>query len=192
MATLPDRKQQIMVVHAELIKRVVDACGNALKIDALEPVLKASEKNGWQTLVARIRSILKGQRDAALLNGLDEEDSVIIDAILRGLQDPNTLAALNQPVGPEHAAPGLAVMIYGTARGDAHSLEMIGTMAQQMLSMGDDMARISGRLRDLVDGEREPDKLCKGLGSAAEKLMLGVIAELHKLEQPDEPSSPPN
>jgi hypothetical protein len=184
VSNLPERTQQILSVHAELIRLVVNACGNLEKTNALEPVLKASENNGWTSLVERIRKVLSGHRDPSLLNGLDEEDRVIVDAILRGLQDPSTLAQLEQqPIGPEHAAPGIALMIYGASHGDPQALQMIGTMAQQMMSMGDDMAKIAGRVRALINGEREPEILCKGMQSTGEKLMLNILAELKKMEQ---------
>jgi len=52
----------------------------------------AMEQRGWTNLVAAIRRILAGERDAdTLCESLDSEDSMIVDAILQGLADPSTL-----------------------------------------------------------------------------------------------------
>ncbi len=61
----------------------------------LEEALLGLERRGWTDLVAAIRRILAGERDAdALCANLDPEDSLIIDAILAGLADPSALADL--------------------------------------------------------------------------------------------------
>ena len=37
-------------------------------------------------------------------------------------------------------------------------------------------------MRKLVEGERDPDKLCKGMSAQGESLVLGLLEELGKLE----------
>lgn len=62
---------------------------------AFEQHLASLEKSGWTNLVAAIRCILSGERDAdALCEGLDLEDSMIVEAILAGIADPASLADL--------------------------------------------------------------------------------------------------
>ncbi|HBF34875.1 TPA: hypothetical protein DDW35_09980 [Candidatus Sumerlaeota bacterium] len=61
----------------------------------LEQALSGLEERGWTNLVAAIRRILAGERDAdALCDKLDLEDSMIVEAILSGLTDPATLSDL--------------------------------------------------------------------------------------------------
>jgi len=49
---------------------------------------------GWQNLIAAIQQILNGQRDEDILcKELGIRDSQIIIAILRGINDPETLKA---------------------------------------------------------------------------------------------------
>ena len=48
---------------------------------------------------------------AAIKLGLDEEDSILLDAILRGLDNPATLPALDVQPDGSAAAPGLAALI---------------------------------------------------------------------------------
>ena len=90
MRTFPEQEQQIRQVHGQLIHQVVAACQTAEARAALEPLLQHANDNGWQQLVGVIRKIVDGNRSEALLNGLDEEDSVIIRSILMGLQNPAT------------------------------------------------------------------------------------------------------
>ncbi|HEX9627437.1 MAG TPA: hypothetical protein VGA00_10920 [Acidiferrobacterales bacterium] len=182
MAALPEKTEQIRQAHAGLIHRVVIACQNPGQVPDLETILKQAEDNGWLDLAHAIRQILKGRRDAALLKPLDEEDRVIADSILRGLQDPNTLPDLNAQPDPAQAAPALAAMIHAVGRGDIAALQMLAAMAQQMLQSGGDMARLSGVMNPLVKGEREPEKLTKGMGPQGEKLVLDILAELKRLE----------
>ena len=122
MYTPPDRDQQIRQTHAPLIHQVVMACHNLEARNQLEPMLKMATEQGWSELVNHIRLILDGGRDEALTLGLDEEDTVIIRAILEGIQNPASLPELNQGADPTVAAPGLAHMIHAANRGDAAAL----------------------------------------------------------------------
>ena len=74
-------------------------------------------------------------------------------------------------------------MIHASARGDARAFQLLGNMGEQMSQVGGDMARVAGILRRLVNGERDPDALTKGMGKQAESLTLSVLEELGKLEQ---------
>lgn len=182
MAKLPERDQQIVQAHAALIVGVVQAAQNPALKPQLDEPLRVSEQNGWVSLVAAIRKILDGSRDMALLGGLDEEDSIIVEAILRGLQDPGTLPDPAQSADPTMAAPGLAHMIHQAARGNAEALSLLSHMAEQMTAAGGDMARLGGIMRRLVNGERDVDRLAKGMGAQGESLLNSIVAELGKLE----------
>lgn len=182
MATLPEKDQQIVDAHTGLIHRVVMACQNRDSVPDLEEILKQAEQNGWVQLVAAIRRILAGSRDEAVLNGLDDEDRVIVSTILRGLQNPDTLPDLHSQVDGSMAAPGIAAMIHGARSGNLETLQLLGTMAQQMLKAGGDMARLAGILRPLVQGERDADKLTAGMGIEGQKLVTGILGELAKLD----------
>lgn len=181
MANLPEREQQILLAHAGLIQRVVMAAQQSELQPSLEPILKASEENGWTTLVAAIRRILGGERDARILAGLDEEDRVITEAILRGLHDPASLQALSGAPDPSMAAGGLAGMIDAAAKGDVEALQLLGNMAEQMNGVGGDMARLGGILRRMINGERDPERLSQGMGPQGEQLVTSILNELGKL-----------
>jgi hypothetical protein len=148
----------------------------------LEDILKQAEQNGWLQLVAAIRKILAGSRNESVLNGLDEEDQVIVRSILRGLQDPETLPDLGKGVDSAMAAPGIAAMVNGARSGNLETLQLLGAMARQMMQAGGDMARLAGILRPLVQGERDADKLTRGMGPEGEKLVILILEELGRLD----------
>ena len=61
----------------------------------LEELLPGLEQVGGSDLAAAIRSILEGERDAEVLcEGLNPADSMIVEAILQGLDDPSSLKDL--------------------------------------------------------------------------------------------------
>jgi len=181
MSSLPEKAQQIVLAHAGLIHAVVIASQNRERLAELEPLLKAASANGWNSLVTTIRRILSGARDIQVLAGLDEDDRVIAEAILRGLQDPATLPDPQARPDPEMAVPGLAGMIHAAASGDIAALQLLGDMATQMLRAGGDMARLSGMLRRMMDGERDPDLLSRGMSPRGAQLVLSLIEELARL-----------
>lgn len=77
--------------HAQLIVAVVAAVQEPPLRAQLESVLE--KRTG--KLVAALRRLLDGERDEdALCDELDLQDAMIVLAILRGLDDPQSLAAL--------------------------------------------------------------------------------------------------
>jgi tetratricopeptide (TPR) repeat protein len=80
---------------APLIAAVVAATTDPAGQQELAPALEDGEQQGYQNLVAAIRRILAGERqEEALCAALDLEDSMVVMAILAGIADPATLAAL--------------------------------------------------------------------------------------------------
>jgi len=181
MPTQPDREQQILQSHAVLIHQVVRACHNPAEKPQLDQMLEMAQQQGWDDLVRTVNAILQGRREEALLNGLDEEDTLIIRSILQGLQNPATLPDPNQGGDPTMAAPGLAHMIHAASRGDAQALQAAAFMAEQMINTQGDMRLLGGQIKRLLDGERNADVLCKGMGPSGKQLVLNLLDELNKL-----------
>jgi hypothetical protein len=178
---LAEQKQQIAQFHAALIHNVVMACNNRALLPQLEPMLEMSAKSGWETLVVAIRQVINGKRDASVLLGLDDEDSAIIETILCGIQDPSTLPDPDAKPDASLAAPGLASMIDAAGRGNPEVLHMLANMAEQMVRAGGDMAKLGGMMRRLVGGERDADKLAKGMSVQGQELVYSILTELGKL-----------
>jgi len=183
MPSLPDREQQIRQSHAMLIHQVVKATHNPAEKPALQQMLEMAQQQGWDDLVRTIRLIVDGRRDEALLNALDEEDTVIIRSILQGIQNPASLPDPNQCADPTMAAPGLAHMIHAASRGDAQALQAAAYMTEQMINTQGDMRLLGGQIKRLLDGERNPDVLCKGMGPSGQQLVLSLLEELNKLAE---------
>ena len=178
----PEKAEQILQTHASLVLAVVQTIHNPELKPHLDQVLQQSAQNGWQDLVNVINKIVAGNRDQALLKGLDEEDAVIVDSILRGLQDPASLPKTEQTGDATQAAPMLAQLINEARRGDHNALSMLGTMAEQMSKTGGDMANLSAVIKDMIDGERDVDKLCTRMGVQGESLITQILSELAKLD----------
>ncbi|PWB58421.1 MAG: hypothetical protein C3F18_02415 [Nitrosomonadales bacterium] len=180
MPALPEKSQQILQIHAALIHRVVMACHQRDLIPSLTPFIKASEENGWVALMKAVRQILNGKRDTSLLNGLDEEDRIIVEAILEGIRNPSSLPDPQARADAVAAAPGLAAMIRASAGGDAQALQLLASMAGQMSGAGGDMARLAAIMRRLVNGERDAELLTRGMEAQGKGLVLSILRELEK------------
>ena len=178
----PDKKDQILQTHASLVQAVVQTIHNMDLRPHLDQVLQQSAQNGWKDLVNVINKIVAGNRDQSLVNGLDDEDAVIIDGILRGLQDPSTLPTVEQSGDASQAAPMFAKLINEARRGDHNALSMLGTMAEQMSKAGGDMASFSAVIKNMIDGERDVDKLCTRMGPQGESLITQILSDLAKLD----------
>ena len=179
---MTDTNEQILQSHAGLIHRVVMHCNNPGSAPDLEQILQQAEENGWTDLVRVMRDIMSGSRDESLLLGLDDEDRTIIECILRGLQDPTTLPDLQADFDSGMAAPGIASLVHASRNGNAHALQIVAGMAKQMLHAGGDMGILAGRIRPLVEGERDAEKLTENMGENGQKLMVDILEELLKLE----------
>ena len=182
MTQMPDRHEQIRLVHAAFIRQVVETIQTPGRIRELEPLLQGAEQQGWSALVGAVRRIARGDRSPAVYAGLDEEDQVIAESILLGLQNPATLPDPAKAQDATLAGPGLAHMIHAAARGNAQALILIGNMADQMSKVGGGMARLAGVIRPLIDGERDPARLCRGMDARTEQLVLDILAELGRLQ----------
>lgn len=182
MTRLPTKKAQIIQAHAALIVAVVKAVNNPESLAELQDTLETARQNGWVELVKAIVRIVEGVRDQSLLVGLDEEDTVIIEAILNGIQNPQTLPDANQNANPIFAAPGLAQMIHTAGRGNVQTLRVLADMSTQMTRVGGDMAKLGGIMRRLVNGERNADELSKGMSAQGRSLVASILEELGKLE----------
>ena len=179
---IPDREQQIIQAHAAFICQAVEYIQQPGAAGQLETLLTAAAENGWTALAAAVRLFASGKRDLNLAGGLDDEDRVVAEAILRGLQDPGTLPDPHQKADPTLAAPGLAGMIHAAGTGNVQALTLISQMAEQMSKVGGDMSRLAAVIRPLINGERDPDKLCARLDARGQHLVLQILDELGRLE----------
>lgn len=181
MTNLPEHDEQIRLAHAELINLVASVCLSGDNKSQLDSALRIAKSSGWDSLVNRIQRIVNGDRDQALLNGLDDEDTVIVRSILRGIQNPARLPDPSKNANPAMAAPGLAHLIHAASSGNIEALQYLSFMAEQMVQTQGDLRQLGGIMRLFVNGERNPDILCKGMSGSGEQLVLNILDELSRL-----------
>jgi hypothetical protein len=180
--TIPDRDQQIVQTHAAFICQAVELIQRGDARPQLDALLRAAADNGWTALADAVRDFAAGQRDIARVQGLDDEDRVIAEAILRGLHDPASLPDPQQKADPALAAPGLAHMIHAAGSGNVQALTLVSQMAEQMSKVGGDMARVAAVIRPMINGDRDPDRLCERLDTRGQQLVLQILDELGRLD----------
>lgn len=181
MTAIPDREEQIRRVHAAFIRQVVETCQGPERRPAFEQLVATAEQQGWTDLGRALRRIAEGERSVGVLGGLDEEDRVIAESVLLGIQDPTTLPDPARGQDPALAAPGLAHMIHAAGT-SPEALMLIGNMADQMSRAGGSLARLAAVIRPLIDGERDADRLCRGMDAQGTQLVLDILRELGQLE----------
>jgi hypothetical protein len=73
-------------------------------------------------------------------------------------------------------------LIQAASAGDIRALQTVAAMAEQMSQAGGDMSRLAAAIRPLVSGERDPEKLSKGMSAQGESLMRSLLDELARLQ----------
>ena len=178
-----EKHQQIRQMHAPFIHAMVKASQNQQARVEFEPQIRVLQEQGWDKLALVAQRILNGDRSDNLLYQLDDEDKIIVGAILEGIQNPTTLPDLNTQAKASDAAPGLASIIHAAGSGDTGALNALSVMAEQMSQTGGAMAEIAGAMKKLVDGERDFDILSKKMRGDSQDLLTGILNELGKLAQ---------
>lgn len=146
-----------------VVQAVVAACeGDAEAAAKLSPLLEQlSQQDAWRNLVAALRRILSGERDAeSLLSGLDATDTLIASDVLRALG-----VEVSAPVGEGSEAmtlDDLLALVASACRTDAPAglSERLhaATRAMSMDANVPDEIRALGRaLNAILSGERDPD-----------------------------------
>lgn len=175
-------KKEVIQEHATLIHRVVRHCLEPDSVTDLEQILQLAEKNGWEKLTATIRSIMAGNRNTSLLHDLDDEENIIIEAILNGIKDKSTIPPIPVDLQSTHAAAGIASLIHASNQGETESLKIINDLTQQMLNTGDDYSIMAGGIRLMMEGKRDLGKLTESISEQHQNLISDILSELVKLE----------
>ncbi len=175
--------EEVLQAHASLIHRVVIHCNEPASVPDLAAILQQAEDNDWKQLVTTIRSIMNGNRDNAILQELDKEQTIIISSILHGLEDPSTLPALQADFQSSNlTTTGIANLVYASREGSAHSLSILANLAKQMLEIGGDFEIMASHIRPMIEGERDLAKLTENMTGKGQKMMVEILAALATLE----------
>ena len=176
---LPSKEQQIVQSHALLIVGVVHACYDRTLVPSLERSLHTFPQE-WHALTVAIRQIIAGTRARDAFAGLDSEERIIVQAILCGLDDADTLPSIHHQPAPVYAAPGLASIIAAVNAGDANARQALDAMAEQMRNAGGELERLGRAMMRLVAGERDAQCLSQGMNCGATQLLTVTLEELGK------------
>lgn len=179
---LPSQQQQVIQTHSSLINLVVDSTQRSELKAKVEEVLNISASNGWVTLVKAIRKVLSGQYQLDQFSELDNEDKIIITAIINGIQNPQTLPPQQSAGNAQSAAPGIAHMVHAAANGDSQTLTALSTMAEQMSQAGGSMSLLASILKKMIDGNRDIDELTRGMDSNGQTLVNSIVNELNNID----------
>ena len=125
---------------------------------------------------------MSGNRGRALLHDLDEEENIIIESILNGLEDPGTLPTVSADLNSAMAAPGIASLIHASMQGNSESLDITTSLIKQMQDAGGEYAIIAGGIKTMIDGERDLAKLTAGISEQEQKLLAEILTELTAVE----------
>ena len=72
-------------------------------------------------------------------------------------------------------------MVHAAGSGDSQALQLVAGIAEQMSRVGGDMTRLARVIRPLVNGQRDPDVLCRDMGPQGRSLVLSILEELARL-----------
>ena len=156
--------------------------GDAAAEQALDLVLASlAEHADWQQLVAVLRRIRSGERDAALASGLDPIDTAVVQRALAALSGTvrvdvdawRTGATANphQEQGQQLAA--LAEATVAAARGDPDATNALQPLLEALAAHRDWVA-LAAVLRRILAGERDP-ALRDGLDQPAATAVVTLV-----------------
>lgn len=186
MSASSNIQEELIREHASLICAVVDARYRPEHRDALLADLDQAEQNGWGKLCAAIRLILVDE--VMDMEGFDElnldvEDEAIVQAMILGIHDPDTLPDPSDNENPMLAPSGLAGIIATAATGEENALQLLAKMDDDLSQSDDEELVAFGRiLRRLLNGERHAQSLSMGLNERTQTLVYSVLEELNKLD----------
>ncbi|MBA3581894.1 MAG: hypothetical protein H0W44_05500 [Gammaproteobacteria bacterium] len=175
------KNRELVALHASLIHEVIAAITQPTKRPALYSGLDIATQNGWGALANAVRKILDGERSLDILDNMDHDDAVIVAAILRGIQDPNTLPSLDTAQDPAGAPSSLAQLIHTAGRGDANSERLLQQFMNDMM-VNDEMRKLSVALHHMRNGERHYQALSANMQPRTSELTRAILDELIKLD----------
>lgn len=181
-----DRQQQVLQEHASLIHQVVAACESPRLFPGLNAQLHQAEQNGWTALIAAIRRILDGERDVDAFEGLDDEDTIIVVAIVRGIQDRTTLPNPSSLIDASSAGPLIATLIARSRRNEKGASESLAAIEIQLNQAGGDLPLIGSALRRIIAGDYRFDQLFPKMSSDSVEIIRRILAELKNIEIEEE------
>ena len=152
----------------------------------VEQALEQLEAEGWQLLVP-VRRIWAGDRDvAALTEGLDPSDGLLVRAALSVLgsmsgepgegSDAGVLPAAGDPQDMERVLERFEPLLQVVAAGAVGGGEAVRAGVEPALAQLEDNGwRVGEAVRRIWAGERDPGALCQGLDGDSARVVQRVL-----------------
>ena len=184
--------QETLRRDGDLIRAVVAAVVDPSQRPVLEEAIAGVPEGGRTRLVASLRRILDSERgEDALCEPLDGEDAVVVQAVLRGIADPESLKAIPSagPAAENAQAADVALRLEKhlplvravvAAINQPELRPQLDAILQQMEQHG--WSNLVASIRRILNGEGSADALVGGLDEE-DTLIISVI--LAALEKPD-------
>ena len=184
--------QETLRRHGNLVKGVVAAMFDPSRRLALEQSLEARVDRGWTALVEVLHRILDGERDEdALCEPLDREDSVIVQSVLRGIADPESLKEIPsaEPAVGDGQATDLSqrlekhlplIRAVVAAAGEPELRPQLDPGLQQMEQHG--WGNLVACVRSIFGGGRSADALLGGLDEEDTLIVRTILAGIENPE----------
>lgn len=182
MDNLSSDTKKILQENADLIHLVILALSDSKFIPQLNANLEQAEKNGWTDLVASVRKIISGVRDIAEFPDLDNEDRTVINGILKGIEDPASLPAVENSVEPDKIGTTIANYVYETNAGNKDARNNLNILSAELISGPGDLKQIASVIGLLVQGERDKQVLCGNMGHTGIAIIESILEEMTRLE----------
>ena len=182
--TIPTRQEQIVSIHASLIISVVRGRTDPIAAREAAELVGGLSRSGHPALARILGRIVRSAKpDGADETALSDDERVVLNAVLQGIDNPAALPPEVSSFDPGAAAPGLAWIIVAAARGDPQALHTLSEMAEAMVRVGGDMGRLGGLMRRLVNGERDAERLTRNMGAQGTSLVHAILEQLASMGQ---------
>jgi len=175
---MQELSSQICAAHIELIAHMANAIDQSNHADVV-PLIDRYREDGWTDLSHALSAWLEGKEPQT--EGLDDEDTQIIAGIQQALAEPAWLDSLADQARQE-AAGSIAALIFAGTWGDHDALEALAHMREAAREAGLKHSAAEAFV-DIVEGERDVQKLIDQHTEADPELLRAVMAQFNALEE---------
>ena len=174
---------QIAAAHHDLNNLILATQDHPDQLNALARRLDDMHNDGWHALVHTLRLRFGLPAEPIGTATLDNEDHAILALLDYAQSQPDEFAALaaqSADANTQHAAHALAALIYAATQGEHEALEALAEL-HQAADTPEALAASAAFIR-MIEGERQPDVLCRDLPNQQAALIQAVLASLEDLE----------
>ncbi len=162
--------------------------GEALDASTVELLERLEAEPAWANVASAIWRVLAGERDESLVEGLDFVDRYLVERLLKGVDDPETLEEKAEPPAGRQAmgvpfSQGMAA-VHAAASGNEQANAAAEAFVKALAADKNPrpMKDLATVLQRILAGERDP-ALVEGLPDEVAKSVSALLQELVQSEQ---------